>query len=539
MDSKEVGRASPSAAAVASSGSDTDIDFGDVVLFLAGSWRLICLCAGVCGLIYVCWSWLKVPTLYQSTVTMILPAYSRYSPQGFQKLLESDAIVDKTVAELRSQHICASDEELKVGEDLKTSLQVAPVGNIVPSSLEVSAAYPDAKKAAAIATTWAAVFAQRVKEVATANPASALDKELLSIGSALAELESKQKAIEAQRAKQELDLQAQSQKQLSENLRATTEALAQHLRETAKLANAKEAENRVALAELKHDRPSLEWREAQLETLQKLELRVREEQANVAAESQAKLRQVDRLTQELAHVPQFLTVRKSAAGDPAARSQSGSAEKAPVSGGSTGLPAREGVVSEEINPLYTELSVYLVKLRAEAEPLSARAKQLAEDLKSLQDQATALDKTIQADEAAWKGLEHSQIQALLALQAEREVGRKALEQQQVLVEGQIKAQTNSALEDLRRDSKAQIAQLTREITQQSDLFVQASKVFNQARVETMQQGAGEIKVVRPALPALHALSRGLILRLVIAMFVGAVLGTIISLVRRSAWSGGS
>ncbi|MGD0093393.1 MAG: hypothetical protein ABSE73_26060 [Planctomycetota bacterium] len=474
-----------------------------------------------------------MPVLYKSKVILVLPSNSRYSPQGFQKLLESYAVVDKTLAELRGKGICAADEEFAVDDngilkDLQSKLLVAPVGSVVPSILEASVTYPDSNKAAAIAATWAAVFTKEAKEAATENPTKALEKDFLSSKNILVESETRQNRMEAQSGKQEIELQTQSHNQLVGHYRATADALGQYLRETAKLVDAKEADNRVALAALKRDRPSLDWQRVQVDALEKLEIALRQEQAAISQNLQARLMQIDKLALEIAQVPQLLTVRKSASEESTARSQPGGGEKPPAG----------GFVEQKINPLYDSLSLNLVNLKTEVEPMTMLAKQVAERLKSVHDEAIAMDKTVQADDAALKTLEHTQAQALLLLQAEREVGRRALEQQQALDEAQIKAQTATAVENLRRESKLQLAPLVREIAHQTELHTQISQLINRAEVETTQQSMGEVQVARPAVPALKAQSRYMALRAVLATLIGALLATFFCLMRRPASGAG-
>jgi hypothetical protein len=311
---------------------------------------------------------------------------------------------------------------------------------------------------------------------------------------------------------------------LVEHSRAMAEALCQYQRETAKLVEAKETDNRAALAALKRDRPSLNYQRVQLEALQKQEIALRQEEAAIAQNLQAKLMQIDKLTREIAQVPQLLTVRKSAREEPTARPQPGGGEEQPAG----------GFVSQEINPLYASLSLHLVNLKTEVEPTTMLAKQVAERLKSVHDEAAGMDRKIEGDEAALKTLEHTQAEAVLLLQSERDIGREALEQQQALDTAQIKAQAAIALDSLRRESRAQLAPVAREIVQQTDLHAQISQFINRAKVETTQQSTGEVQVARPAVPALRALSRNMALRVVVAVLIGALLGTLCALIRRQA-----
>ena len=537
--------AQPSGAAANSSNAETDIDLGAIARFVSGSRHPICLCAAVCGLVYGCWAWWTVPTLYLSKAVVVLPSRSRYSPQGFQKLLESYAVVDKTVAELRSKGICAEGEELTVGEQLKSVLLTAPVGSIVPSALEVSVSHPDRKKAPTITAAWVAVLSEKAKEAAADNPARVLDEDFLAAKNALAKSEATQSRMEAQSTKEQFELQAQYRKQLAEHYLAAAEAQRQYLRETAKLVAAKEAEDRVALAEFKRGRLSLEWLKAQVHALQELEMNLREQQSTILGNLQAKPAQIEQVAREMAQIPQLLNVRRFSSEDPTARAtgrghdaDSQTAENRVMSPGG-GKPPADGYVAQEINPLYASLSNYLVTLKAEAVPLTMRAKQVAEELKSVHDEAVAMDKTMQAEEAALTAILRSQAEGLTLLQGEREIGRKVLDQQQSLEEAKMQAQANIAAEDLRREHKTRLAPLTRQIAQETELHTQIAGAINQGELATKQQGLGEVQVARPPTPVPKTLSRYMPARVLAAMFVGALLGALISFVRRSAWRGGN
>ncbi|MCY3022090.1 MAG: hypothetical protein NTW87_24010 [Planctomycetota bacterium] len=493
-------------------------------MFLARSWKSICACAAICGLLYAGWVWLKVP-LYPASVTTILPAYSRLSPQGFQRLLESDAVVGKTLTELRSQGICQPNETLTAGDDLRTTLQAAPPGTTgQASTLDATVLHPDRDKAAAIANTWGTVFVQAAREVAVAKSASlaAWDDKTQAIKAAWAKLESERSRLNGQLAKQESDLRAQFDKQLGEHYLATADVLGQHLRETAKLLKDKDAEHRNALAELRRKQPSIAERKSLLKTLRNLVDRLREEQVSIAADLPGKLKQIETLTQELARVPQLLTVRRSAAEEPGSRSPSGGGEKPPAG----------TLVSDAINPLYNELSAQLVKLKMDAEALSLRAKRVEQDLKSLQDQAATVETATQADEAAVASVEHAQRLAVETLENERAFGLKALERQRKLGESQIRAQEEDGVESLRRGSAAQIEQSTRGMKEQADLLAQVSKAINQDRTQAIQQAGGEVEIASPASAALQPLPRVSTTRAIMALFLGGALGAFLSLMRR-------
>jgi capsular polysaccharide biosynthesis protein len=160
------------------------LSWADVVRFIRRNlWTILGASLGLASLTVLILGLLRPPE-YEAVATLVLTPQrfrSQLKPpilpvQGYQRLLESNAVVAETAKRLRDQGVLKEGRSLRIGHELMTRIfvsQRAEETTLAPViELVAEASTPEA--AAAIATTWSEVFLERAARIQEDNVAPML-----------------------------------------------------------------------------------------------------------------------------------------------------------------------------------------------------------------------------------------------------------------------------------------------------------------------------------------------------------------------------
>ena len=127
---------------------------------------------------------LFIPRRYEAAATLVIikpKLSSELKPstltvQGYQQLLESDAVLAETGRRLIEQGLLKEDAVLRAGGGLKTHIFVSEhrEDRVLAPILQVSARAKSPDRAAAIANTWATVFLERIQTLTRGTTSAAV-----------------------------------------------------------------------------------------------------------------------------------------------------------------------------------------------------------------------------------------------------------------------------------------------------------------------------------------------------------------------------
>src|SRR5262249_26032146 len=123
----------PSPPPLTSSGETDEFNFVQVVRFFLRHWRLIAGLALATGFTAALYMASSVPHTYEASATLVIvsPSFSsKLKPptltvQGYQKLLESDAVLAETKKRLLQQRVLAAGDTLRLHGNVETRIFVS------------------------------------------------------------------------------------------------------------------------------------------------------------------------------------------------------------------------------------------------------------------------------------------------------------------------------------------------------------------------------------------------------------------------------
>ena len=228
--------------ASAPAGGEMSLD--DAVRFLRSAWKqgLIgaILVGGITGGVL-----LSQPRTWESTASLMVspPAFASELKQvaltipGYQRLLESAAMVEETKARLMAKGLMNPDETLEIGKQLEVRIFTAKDLVLAPL-IECRGRGASAEIAAAIADTWVAVFFERTKALMSGNAAPTLlliENQYKENRDNLTKLENERLTIFSACKKQYLEAQTTSNNQITAYRNETIAMTAAHQSETDRL----------------------------------------------------------------------------------------------------------------------------------------------------------------------------------------------------------------------------------------------------------------------------------------------------------------
>lgn len=457
-----------------------EIGFTELRGLIWRSWKLILGLAGLFALVTLVVFWLVVPPVYVGTARLVVQPQMEGSEGGakpaefYTSLLESAGVLERTTATLAAEGVLTGDEALIPGEQIDSEVDISRNGrdNSVESFvLKLHARAPDPQAAARIANAWAEIFVEESNSVLarTAPDSQALlENQLTPTRAQLEQLESEQSRMRTEFQELEEKVSTSWDSKISSARKRAETAIAEYQAETRR-----QMEDAVA-----RHLP---------ETLDAAGIVVR-----------SKLLEIATLRAQLAQTQPVLTLEKAASDETLAEL---------IADGRNAESFDSTLVTQEINPLYDQLTVRALALEGEAKSLAGGGFPI--------DVAPLL--------ATLEKIQHERSAGLVALRDERQLEVRTLRRRR-----------GRELEKLAWERLAALSELTRRIDQMAGLETQLSQRLNRTVLSSLLQEVDLVRIAALAVPKSRAESRELPLKLAVALFLGGMLGLMIALFRSAA-----
>lgn len=415
---------------------------------------------------------------YEASTTLIVtpPTFSStlkipvLSVQGYQKLLESDAVLVEAKQLLLDKGLIQPDFVLRLNHNLNTRIFVSrrQEERALAPIIEASAEARSPELAAAIANAWAEVFLSHNRQListSTLSTVELIEEQFIATREPLEDME-----------QERIDTANEYQKKIDEII------LRWHRR---LVSFEQEAENRL-----------LNYHAETRETMEGI---VKSKTRDVPAEALAlidrSLFRVAFLRTQLAQTPPLIELGKAISDD--------ALWQAIVlqPGFQTELP-QQTLITEEVNPVHRELSLQVARLE--------------------------LDLDVPP---GYLGLVREITEALETAQQERSAGLTSLFARRTVERENLTRQMQQEVEATRRQRDIYLARLDRQIQHDRQMFSELAEKYEQAQLARAEQNLADIKLGSPAFPPLRPKSSGLLLKVLLAAVLGACLGLVIALVR--------
>jgi len=373
------------------------------------------------------------------------------------------------------------DDTLYLGNEVETRIFVSrqsETTSLAPMLQAVARGGRTPEQAAAMANTWAQVFLDRTHELMAGTTSASvqfIDAQYPQAPDLLAQLENER-----------LQTANEFQKRYDEASTRWDKEILALKNETQDLVAAYQAETTRLVGEFSNQR-ALDVRKAEQEAQQKPAGALQNEQARVNSLLQEKFRQLVAVRQQLAQTSPYLILEKAITDD--ALWESLALQK---------LESLQGrsLHTQEVNPIYTELSSRLSQIELEISALSPRSSQLVQEF------AADLEK----------------------LQREREAGLSKLKEQRNTELATLEREKKQELDTIARERDTRLAQSDRNITQQKALYDELAKNYNQATLAKAQQEMEDVRLGAAAVPSDRPAPRGLAIKSLLALVVGGMIG---------------
>ena len=400
--------------------------------------------------------------------------------QGYQQLLESDAVIAEARKRLIASGVLRANDLLRLGTEIDTKIFSSRRAEetVLAPMVQAIARNESREKAAEIANTWAKVFLERTGDLISGTTSSSvqfIDQQYPLVRDSLVKIEDER-----------VTLADEFQKHYDEAVASWDDKVSTLKNETTSLLAAQQAETR-RLTEAFRSQHNLDSRLAQLTALRTAFSTLQGEQAGVASQLQLKQLQLDAARKQLAQTQQLLTLQKAITDD--------SLWRATAEGGSGGAKTDWAALqdrslrSQEVNPVFTSLSEKTANIEMEVNSLIPRAAGLAADIERLNTEMKTAETSLGSDEAA-----------LEKLQRERDAGLTQLKEDRENMLTHLTNERQAALDAIKRETDTRLAQADRMIAQERDLFAELAKNYNQARLAKGEQNMEDIRLGAPAVP---------------------------------------
>ena len=504
-----------------SAGSDSDeIALADIVhffhrhlWFIGGS----ALVAGVCTGLFTL---LLVPRTYGAAATLVIvpPQVSTeltpptLTVQGYQRILESDAVLVETNQHLVEEGVLEEGSVLRLGGgagEVETRIFVSREAAATPLApmLEAVAHNKTPEQAASVANTWTKVFLQRIRTLMQGSTSAAvqfIDAQYPPARERIGQLEKTLDTVAGEFQKREDDLTTY----WDEKTRA-------YDYETANLTATYETETQHLIADF-HATHNLETHSGQLASLREVHSNLQSQQAHINAALQQKKLHLGVVRQQLEKTPQYLTLHKAMTDN--------ALWEALAQAGGKDLDweslRHKSLVSQEVNSLYTELSSRASETELEVNGLIPRSEQLINELERLSAEIKERDASIRRDNIA-----------LSQLERERQVGLEKLRTERGQQANILMRQTIQEMNALERERDQRLEQLRRDLVNQNELYTELAKNYNQAILVKAQQDVEDVRIGVPAVAVNDPEPRGTVMKSLIALVCGGLVGVCIAAVR--------
>lgn len=452
-----------------------EIGFLEIRDLVARNLGLIAACALLGGLVAALAIVFLVPTVYMAEAKLLitpLPQSVRNDATGVElygALATSDTVVERVTSELVAEGLLPKGQVLSAGRDMEVREPGTRTegGPGKPAFLTLVARHRDPEAAARIVNQWAGIVVQEARALFRGTGAGS---------ESLLESQLEPTNVEIEQAG------ADRSRRLDELARREEEVTIAWDR---RISSARRKAEEAVAGFSASTRTLMEGAVSQ-------NLSSYPGEADVALRS--RLQQIVSVRAHLARTPRVLTLEKAVSDD---------ALSEMLAEGRQATWFDQPLLSEEINPLHDELALEAMRLESELKGSLAGA-------------APGLD---------------ALLAALERIQLERSAGLVALEEEHALEQRVLQLRRGRAIEELRLAQAQAEEDYQRRLQQLGGLAEELSGQLNRSVVSRVLD---DVEVVRLAVPASAPrvpVSRQMLIKVAIAVFLGAVLGLMIALFR--------
>ena len=497
------------------SAPSSDLGLDDIISFGRRQGPLIVL-AGFLAALAAGVATLMQPPRFEANATLVVfppPVTSELTPTtltvlGFQKLLESDAVVYETKRRLVESGRMDEETPLSVPADLGSRIFVSRRAEeqALAPMIQMFGRSDSADLASEITNTWAAAFLDQARTLVSGSTAATVDfvdRQYEAQRESLAEGEDQMLATKVDRGRSFETLSAKWLRSIADREAKNAEAVATHA-----------AETRRALETLRGEK-NYETREEQLDAMRQALVELQVEQASVQARLARVKLTVASLKEQTQRTSPVVSLNKAITDDAlwnAVKREDGTLDWSAL--------GAQTLVTEDVNPVFTDLMERLGVAEANMASLEPRAEQLRKQIADLRVRMDAEEVALRDDMAE-----------LGALQQSREAGHARLTAEVAAELAAAELTRDRLLKEHEDETARVLKQMRRDVDQRLELFKEMTISYNQAVIAKAQQDLEEIRLGAAAVPPDRALSRRLLIKAALAGIFGMLIGVVIALVR--------
>ncbi len=492
---------------------------GDAARFLVRHFRLVLGLSMTAGVLTAVLTILLVPKKYEGTATLVLisPKISSdlkpatLTIQGYQRLLESDAIIEETRRKLIEKGILTGESQFRMRDDLETRIFVSKFSETTTLAPMIQAVVRGRtpESAASCANIWAEVFLHRVHELMAGSTST----QVQFVDEQYPKSQERLKKSENERMSSAADFH----RRLNELTKMWDEKILRMKNETTDMLTLHEAQTKTVINEFQAAH-GMETRRSQLDAIRRSLVDLQLEETQINAQVQKNKLQLETARKTLAESSPFVTVRKAITDEALWRALVASEGKEP----DWKQLQEKSLATQELNPIYQELASRVHRLELDEKSIGPRTKLLEDELVRIASSIKVGDVALRAEEAK-----------LNQLSQERESGYEKLRDKRKNDLADLMNEKQRYIAALTMERDLHLAQLDRGIAQERELNTELAKNFNQALLAKAQQSVEDMRLGAPAVPVDRALARGVVLGAGVAAALGTLLATLIAWYRET------
>lgn len=472
----------------------------DLVRFLHASRRVIISWMVGVSILATLLAFTLVPRTYQASavLSVISPkiessmAPAAMSVQAYQRILESDAIQADVRKFLIKEGVLGSEDRPKFSTMIFVAKRSEEV-SLAPF-IQITVEDREAERAAQVVNRWAQIFMERVKAIhgTTTGPlVSLVDTQFIKAREDLAVTELAKNQAAEEEGVRHAALVTTWDSKVSDFQMVQVRVKAEY-DDTTK----RELETFQAEQQIETQRVLLESIRKSLETL-------RSEFEAVTLRASQIDDEVRAAGAVLAGTPAVLVVRKAISDDGAWQATADNHQALLL----------KGMVTEQVNPVHTDLKTRLSNLEVERGALTTRRQAMQVEMESKR-------AIIKQEESKYR----SALSSLDQLTRTRATGQQALIEEQALAMGILKRNRELTLAASIQVQQARLAGLERAVAQSKNSYEQMAKYQLQSQLARVQEQQAEVQLVSPAVAPDRPEASRRLLMVIAALFLGAILG---------------
>jgi capsular polysaccharide biosynthesis protein len=498
-----------------------ELALADVIHFFRSNWLLVFGAALAAAILTALVVLFVLPEEYEASATLVIvpPTFTAelkpatLTVQGYQRLLEADAVIHEAKTRLVDQGALSQDDPLRLGDELGTRIFVSrrAEDTALAPMIHAIARAREPELAATIANTWAGVFLEKTRALVagtTSETVRFIETQYPVARQRSISIEEERLAT-ANELHQRLDAAADRWDERLTDHRQNTEGLL--------------ADYRAATASLIEEFRStnnLETRREQIRAVRATYSELQSEEGRIHAQLERKRLEHQAAKRQLEETPQFFELQKAMSDE--ALWQALAAHDGRSGRGGIDWSALQGrtLVTQELSPVFLVLAQRVSNLEMEVDALEPRREQLRANLSEMSEELAALEQEL-------GGLDTD----LEKLTLERQAGRSQLLDARLTGLKILERRARQEVEAIERERETRLAQLDRDIEQQSEFYTALAQSFNQAHLAEAQQDFEDVRLGAPAVPRAEPEGRGALIKSLISGVIGALLGLMAAVVR--------